>query len=185
MSRKKVTSQEDLSPQEAASFLRNLAQALEKGHLNLQDVDLDWEKISKLKLELKNIDGHIKLKTKVKPEAADSGPKDQKVMAEEVDQVSAAKTSEPAKAKTGFKPLKKMMQKTLASIEAPLQHNEQPALADVQALADHAGEMLQYAGQNLELYNKFQDKTRELLQAAQEANLTQIQALVLVQDIKQ
>ncbi len=180
MNKKKVTSIQEISTAEAVQFLRDLAQALESGHLNLQDVDLDWERIRKLKLELKNIDGQIKLKTKVKPEQEAPG---QKIREQKIAQAPSEKNLGSVQAKEGFKPLKKQMQKTWNRIEGQLQQNARPETSDVQTLDNQALKMLQYAGQDQELYRKFLGKTRELVQATKQDNSALIQTLI--QDLKQ
>ncbi|MFO8033019.1 MAG: GAK system XXXCH domain-containing protein [Desulfohalobiaceae bacterium] len=166
MSNTKQEAKLQLDTQQAAQFLRSMANALENGQANLEDLELDWEHIHQLELKLRKREDHVDLKAKVKP--------DNQM------QQSPKKTSTKNKdsGQGGFKPLKKDMQKTFQRIKASQKQGALPELEDIQALQHMAEQMCQLAGPEIQEYASFQDKTRLLLEATQQENHEQSQSVI-------
>jgi XXXCH domain-containing protein len=155
-----------LDTQQAAHFLRSMANALEQGQVNLDDLKLDWEHIYKLEIKLRNRAGHIDLKAKVQPDNQMQQSQKQ------------ASTKNKDSGQGEFMPLKKDMQKTFQRLKASQKQGGLPDLEDIQALQHMAEQMRKLAGPEIQEYVSFQDKTRLLLQAAQQENHEQSQSLI-------
>ncbi|MEF8823063.1 MAG: GAK system XXXCH domain-containing protein [Desulfohalobiaceae bacterium] len=174
MEKQKTESFHELTPRQAGEYLRNVAQALEEGHLGLEDLDLDWQQIHKLELKLVNRAGEIGLKTKVKPWVQDSGKKRKK---------DSVKSSQAGDKGRPFKALKKEMEKTFKAIRSSVQDGASPSLKEAQDLHSQAEEMQQKAGRNQEGYSAFLELTAGFVKSAEEGDLGR--AGRLIQDMRQ
>ncbi|MFP4670947.1 MAG: GAK system XXXCH domain-containing protein [Desulfohalobiaceae bacterium] len=172
MSSPKKQAQQQLSIQQAAQVLRETAQALEQGQVNLQDLQLDWESISKLELKLRNRQGQIELKTKVKTDSSKNQGQDQQ-----------GAEQDPAPAQKKFKPLKKEIAQIFDRIKAKGQQNELPELQDTKYLFSLADEMCHFDATNSKEYTSFRDKTHRLSQAVEDGQPER--AEVLIQELAQ
>ncbi len=163
MEKQKTESIHELTPRQAGEYLRNVAQALEEGHIGLEDLDLDWQQIHKLELKLVNRDGDVGIKTKIEPWVQKSGKKKK----QKRDSAPDGKAGEKGRP---FKALKKDMEKTFKGIRSSMQQGGSPPLEDARELHSQAEEMQQKAGRNQEGYSAFLELTAGLVQSGEEGD---------------
>jgi len=174
MEKHKTESIQELTPRQAGEYLRNVAQALEEGHVGLEDLDLDWQQIHKLELKLVNRDGDVGLKTKLEPWVHKSGKKKKR------DSAPDRKAGEKDRS---FKALKKEMEKTFKGIRSSVQQGGSPNLEDARELHSQAEEMQLKAGRNQEGYSAFLELTAGLVQSGEEGDPERGRRLI--QDLNQ
>ena len=168
MGKNKIESVSELTPEEAARFLRDIASSLESGRVDLGNGGLDWDAIRKLKLKLRNSEGHVSLKAEVKPHV--DRPK-----------------REPHKSGQGvgskarqrpYKAVKKDMEKTFRGIQSALQQEGLPTPKEARDLHGQAREMLQQAGRDRDGCRAFLELTEAFVQAVQEEDRQRCRDLV-------
>ncbi|MBU4564134.1 MAG: GAK system XXXCH domain-containing protein [Desulfarculus sp.] len=138
------------SPAEAADYLRQLADALEQGHIALRSEDLGLEGEVKVKQALKTKSGKATLKINLKivapmPVAApDISPAKGEAQGESEGFVEiTAPEEEPAESedKTSYKKIKKALAKSLPGLKSIRKEGGMPSLADASAFLAQAREV--------------------------------------------
>lgn len=143
---KKDKIKHQFSPAEAADYLRQLADALEQGHIALRSEELELEGDVKVKQELKTKSGKATLKINLKivapiPVAA---PEITPAQGEKEGFVEiTAPEEEPAESegKASYKKTKKALAKSFASLKGIRKEGGVPSLADASAFLAQAREV--------------------------------------------
>lgn len=162
MSKDKLEFIREMSTEEAARFLRQLASSLENGRVELDNAVLGWEDIRKLKLKLRNSEGRISLKTELKSRHK-KGLKLQRWSTSHMERKGGRQKP--------FKALKKEMESTFRAIQSSLQQGSLPHAEQARNLHEQALQMLQHADRGQDGYGSFLELTQELEHAVQEENL--------------
>ena len=161
MGREKMGSIHKLSTGEAARYLRDIADSLERGRMDVDNAALEWNEIRELEVSLQNRDGQVSLKTEIKPWTGSRQGKD--------------KDSGPGDKNRGkqkpFKALKKNMEKTFKGIRSSLQQDSLPSPEQARDLQEQALEMERQAGPGREEYLAFLRLAESLAQAVTDGDL--------------
>lgn len=164
---KKDKVKHQFTPAEAADYLRQLADALEKGHITLNSEELELEGEVKVKQELKTKSGKATLKINLKivapvpPVASEPGD----------GYVEISQEAEPAPEsgpKPSFKKLKKAMSKSFASLKAVRKAGNVPSADEVALFTAQGREMCSFdeAKYGAEFYPRFLAALEQLEAAA-------------------
>ena len=153
---KKDKVKHQFSPAEAADYLRQLADALEKGHIALRSEELELEGDVKVKQELKTKSGKATLKINLKivapiPVAAPEAASEQDEAGVEGEGEGEAEgfveitpqEDDPGESegKPSYKKLKKAMSKSFGNLRAMRKEGNLPAAEDVAVFAAQGREM--------------------------------------------
>jgi len=181
---KKDKIKHQFSPAEAADYLRQLADALEQGHIALRSEELELEGDVKVKQELKTKSGKATLKINLKivapmpvaaPEAtAEAAPVQGETQSEAEGFVEiTAPEEEPAESegKTSYKKTKKALAKSLAGLKSIRKEGGMPSLADASAFLAQAREVCtfdkaKYGSENYPRFLAALDRAEDALAAA-------------------
>jgi XXXCH domain-containing protein len=167
-SSKKAKTKIDLPPSEAASFLRQLADALDEGVVRFNERDLEISGLVKVNESLKSKNGADQLQVKLKflsaapmDETADE-PLDQ----EEATEEKSASKDKPKGKRPSYKTLKKSMSKLFKEIRQAAQDGQVPPAETVAQFCGMARQMITYPGKGDEYYPAFAEKVDQLESAA-------------------
>jgi len=151
---KKDKVKHQFSPAEAADYLRQLADALEQGHIALRSEELELEGDVKVKQELKTKSGKATLKINLKivapmpvaaPEAtAEAAPVQGETQSEAEGFVEITPQEDDpgeSEGKPSYKKLKKAMSKSFGNLRAMRKEGNLPTAEDVAVFADQGREM--------------------------------------------
>ena len=168
MSKDKIEFIHKLTTDEAARYLRDIADSLENGSMDLDSSGLEWNEIRELEMSLQNRDGRVSLKTEVKPwtkhrkgKHKDFGPGD-----------TTGGRQKP------FKALKKDMEKTFKGIRSSLRQDSLPTPEEARELQEQALEMERQAGPGREEYLAFIRLAEGLAQAVTDGDLERSRGLL-------
>lgn len=168
------------SPAEAADYLRQLADALEQGHISLRSEELELEGNVKVKQKLKTKSGKATLKINLKivapippmVPAAGAGEGFVEITSE------AEAPFEGGDKKTSYKKLKKAMGKSFGSLKDIRKQGGVPSTGDTAAFAAQAREMCTFAKSKYgpESYSRFLAALDRLEAAATDGDLQTLDA---------
>jgi XXXCH domain-containing protein len=166
-----------LSPADAAAFLRRLADQLEAGGARVGDVQVETDGQVKVKQSVKAKEDRASFKLKLKyyaPLTAELG--------EVVEGAESAASDEgsgsPGGGKPSYKGLKKRMGKSFKGIKKELAAGGPPDYAAVLAFCDDCVLMTSYPDQGEEHYADFDRLTGQLRRAATDADLEDCRRVV-------
>lgn len=143
MASRSIKIEKKFSVQEAAAFLRKLADNFEKSNTDpLQEFDVNFDVFKKFKIDIKRQNDIIELKAKVKYDIPD-------VSGEEVSSLG----HDPGKMK--YTSLKKLMDKNFKEIGKKLETGNLPDSALVQGFLEESKLMISYSGYGDEFYEKY------------------------------
>ncbi|MCB2190821.1 MAG: GAK system XXXCH domain-containing protein [Deltaproteobacteria bacterium] len=143
---KKNKTKHRFSPAEAADYLRQLADALEQGHLELRSEDLELESDVKVKQELKTKSGKATLKVNLKIVAPMPEPESEEAPLQEdtqgfVEITAPDQETADSEGKTSYKKLKKAMAKSFSNMKKARKEGGMPEAADASVFVASAREM--------------------------------------------
>lgn len=149
-----------MSPQEAAEFLRGLADSLESGHLDMGELELELDQSIKVKQSVKNKGGKVSFKLKLKyeklsaPLAAGQAPASL-FSSQAVEGAPAAPEGEQVRERPSYKQLKKEMAKVFKLITKALAEGALPGADTVAGFLAQCQLMTSYPGRGDEHYADF------------------------------
>lgn len=151
-----------MSPQEAAEFLRGLADSLESGHLDMGELELELDQSIKVKQSVKNKGGKVSFKLKLKYEkltaplaaGADQAPASL-FSSQALEGAPAALEGEQVRERPSYKQLKKEMGKVFKLITKPLAEGALPGADTVAGFLAQCQLMTSYPGRGDEHYADF------------------------------
>ncbi|MCB2184296.1 MAG: GAK system XXXCH domain-containing protein [Desulfobulbaceae bacterium] len=163
MANRSVKFEKNLSAQQAAAFLRDLADKIESGLVDqMEEVDLQFDDFKKMKIGIKRVDDLIEIKAKVKYSSlhhvAENPAESQPSALEE-------KVEPPA-----YSILKKRMQKTFKALGVGLRAGKVPEKSLVDSFAADSELMISYSGYGDEFYEVFLQAVQSFLDACDRGN---------------
>ena len=185
---KKEKATHSFTPEEAAGYLRQLADDLESGAVKLHPEHLELESEVKVKEEIKSKKGHTNIKIKLKFETADLSDASPALEADEqagiqepVEQAEASAVAapdpedeQPVRSKASYKRLKKAMGKDFGKLGKLADGEDPTELARlVDSFAAQGRKMCTYPGEKYgeEHYGEFLADIERMEQAARAGDL--------------
>ncbi|MBU4275489.1 MAG: GAK system XXXCH domain-containing protein [Proteobacteria bacterium] len=176
---KKDKIKHQFSPAEAADYLRQLADALEQGHIALRSEELELEGDVKVKQELKTKSGKATLKINLKivapiPVAApEITPAQGEAQGDNEGFVEITSTEEElaeSEGKVSYKKIKKALGKSFGSLKSIRKEGGIPSLADASAFLAQAREVCtfdkaKYGSENYPRFLAALDRVEDALAA--------------------
>lgn len=159
---------------ELIEVLRDMADALERGRISLEGLDLPWGEVLKISLAVKNRGGTAEVKMKVASGPSPSAPP------KTAGPGAKPRTTDAAKPRGGYGALKKRMKKTFKNIMYALHEHAWPDAGDVDAFVRDSGLMVRYPGKGDEFYAAYSEavagfaaavEAKDLEAATQKAHL--------------
>ena len=179
---KKNKIEHDFSPAEAADYLRQLAQALEEGHISLDQRDMLVEGEVKVSRSLKDKAGqgpvHMRLKFDfhMHPALGRTLP---------VEPPGPERPIAGQETKVSFKQVKKDLSRHFKAVKKARQAGEMPPLEEVEGLGWAGRLMCGFSGKGDEFSPRFLEKLEALEEAAQNGEAASLgQALQALGDYK-
>lgn len=174
------------TPQQAAEYLRTLADALEKGEVPFGGHELELEGEITLKESFKNKKhgAALKLKLSLSSAAVDQGSDGEPPESPELDQPQTAETEPPAAAQAqagpdkrpSYKSLKKHLQKAFKALKKVAGSGEMPQAQILADFTSHARLLTTYAGKGDPNFEAFSARLDELEAAVQAGDAPALQA---------
>jgi XXXCH domain-containing protein len=165
------------SAEDLTKMLRDMAESLERGRLNLGGLDLFWGDVLKISLSIKNMGKIAQVKMKV-----DSDPKTAPAKAASPEAESRAGTVDKPR---GYGALKKRMKKSFKNIVSKLHKHAWPEAQDVDDFIRDSALMVQYPGKGDEFYAAYSEAVAGFAAAIEAQDLkTATQKARLLNDLK-
>ncbi len=186
------------SPEQLAEILRSMAEAMERGRLSLDTVELDWNSVEKISLTIRNAAGMADVKVRITscvrtfglPEdmedaegvgdgALDGQPRDwDQDQGQDQDQVGEGFEKQASdmpqmlgKTHGSYGSLKKRMKKSFKNIIYSLHENIWPSQGDIDEFLRDSAEMVRYPGKGDEFYPAYTDAVAAFADAVQRKDL--------------
>jgi XXXCH domain-containing protein len=161
---KKNKIEHEFSPAEAADYLRQLAQALEEGHISLDQRDMLLEGEVKVSRSLKDKAGQGPVHMRLKLDFHMHPALGRTLPVEPPGQEGPIAGQE---AKVSFKQVKKDLSRHFKAVKKARQAGEMPPLEEVEGLAWAGRLMCGFGGKGDEFFSRFLEKLKALEEAAQ------------------
>lgn len=172
----KIETSHLFTPVEAAAYLRDLADKLETGTVELEQAELELSEQVKVKESIKDKVGRRSIKIKIKlagsgPQEAETAPPDPEAT-DEPPSAKAAPSKRPAKAaakarKPSYKRLKKNMADSFKTLRAAARQGETPDRAVVADFMDQCRLMVSYPDKGEPYYDDFTQAAEALARAVE------------------
>ena len=156
----------ELTPEAAAHYLRQLADALDQGRVKINQTDQELEGVIGVKGSVRNKAGRTALRLKLKFTGISELTADEAVMVEEADAAIESETASPDEPETSYKKLKKRMSRRLRALSKQAEEGVMPGLEDVEAFYTDCRAMTGFPGLGDEYYDRFNEGARVMLEEA-------------------
>ncbi len=172
------------SPEQLAEILRSMADAMERGRLSLDNVEVGWNEVEKISLTIRNAVGMADVKIRIS--SSDRVMELPEDMEDEEDvgleiqgqDRKMARDIAPERARVGFaKPrgsygsLKKRMKKSFKSIMYALHESTWPSMVDIDDFLRDSEEMVRYPGKGDEFYPAYSEALTAFADAVRRQDL--------------
>ncbi len=180
------------SPEQLAEILRSMADAMERGRLSLDTVEVGWNEVEKISLTIRNAAGMADVKIRISsgertfdlPEdledaedVADDGLDGQTrdLGQGQVRELSEAQPSgmpqTPDKPRGSYGSLKKRMKKSFKNIMYALHENSWPAMIDIEDFIRDSEQMVLYPDKGDEFYPAYNEAVAAFAAAVRQQDL--------------
>jgi XXXCH domain-containing protein len=182
------------SPEQLAEILRSMADAMERGRLSLDTVELDWNSVEKISLTIRNAAGMADVKVRIAsgertfdlPEdledaegvvddVPDDQPRDWERDQGQIGEAFKTQASDmpqkSGKPRGGYGSLKKRMKKSFKNIMYALHENSWPTMIDIEDFIRDSEQMVLYPGKGDEFYPAYAEAVAAFADAVRRQDL--------------
>lgn len=161
------------SPEQLAEILRSMADAMERGRLSLDTVEVGWNEVEKISLAIRNAVGMADVKIRISssdrvvelPEDAEevegvdesAGSVLLREQSPDVKETDPASPGKPAKPRGSYGSLKKRMKKSFKNIMYALHENSWPTMVDIEDFIRDSEQMVLYPDKGDEFYPAYNE----------------------------
>ncbi len=171
MEKAKQKLKQTLTDQETAIFLRNLAQGIESGSLEFNDVQVPWDEVSRIEIVFKNQGNQIEVKSKLKSEPSPD-------MEMDLDDSGPEKSGQEKETRPSYKNLKKRMKRTFKIILVSLVRDSFPAAEIIRIFVRDCRLMAGFSGYGDEYYPQFLQEVQDMEEAFSQDDLQNLKQAV-------